>query len=129
MNKVERELAGKDLVNSYGVVERFVKNLVIAGSSIIKTKEVIASNLVLVMSNLDNRGDSTGLGTNNLVQISLYSNVIRSREISSFTTLELFELFYKHPQISFQNDNSTIFNYILRKILLHAFLIIAASKY
>ena len=81
------------------------------------------------MSNLDNRGDGTGLGTKNLVQISLYSNVIRSREVSSFTTMELFELEFKHPAILFQNDNSKFFKYTLRKILLHAFLIIAASKY
>ena len=29
VNKREREFAGKDLVNSYGVAERFVKNLFI----------------------------------------------------------------------------------------------------
>ena len=63
MNKVEREFAGKDLVNSYGVVERFVKNLFIASISIIKTKKVMASNLTFVMSDLDNGGDGTGLGT------------------------------------------------------------------
>ena len=34
VNKVEREFAGKDLVNSYGVVERFVKNLFIASNAI-----------------------------------------------------------------------------------------------
>ena len=49
MNKVELEFAGKDLVNSYGVVERFVKNLFIASSSIIKTKKVMASNLIFLM--------------------------------------------------------------------------------
>ena len=52
MNKVEREFAGKDLVNSYGVVERFVDNFFIASTSIISTKKVIAANLILVMSNL-----------------------------------------------------------------------------
>ena len=46
MNKVEREFAGKDLVNSYGVVERFVENLFIASSSIISTKKFMASNLI-----------------------------------------------------------------------------------
>ena len=51
MNKVEREFAGTDLVNSYGVVERF-KNLFIASSSVISTKKVMASNLILVMANL-----------------------------------------------------------------------------
>ena len=32
VNKVERKFAGKVLVNSYGVAERFVKNLFIASS-------------------------------------------------------------------------------------------------
>ena len=59
----------------------------------------MASNLIFVMSNLDNRGDGTGPGTQKLVQISLYSNIIRSKEVSSFTNLELFELDYKHPTI------------------------------
>ena len=63
MNKVERELAGKDLVNSYAVIERFVKNLFLASNFIIQTKKVMASILIFVMSNLDNRGDGTGLGT------------------------------------------------------------------
>ena len=76
----------------------------------------MASNLIFVMSNLDNRGDGTGLGTQNLVQISLLSNIIRCKEISSFTTLELFELDYKHPTILFQNDNFNFLNKILRKI-------------
>ena len=75
MNKVKREFAGKDLVNSYGVVEIFVKNLFIASNCIIETKKVMASNLIFVMSNLDNRGDGTSSGTQNLVQISLYSSV------------------------------------------------------
>ena len=52
MNKVEREFAGKNLVNSYGVVERFVENLFIASSSIIKNKKVMASNLIVVMSDV-----------------------------------------------------------------------------
>ena len=82
----------------------------------------MASNLIFVMSNLDNKGDGSSSGTQNLVQISLYSSVIRSKEVSGFTTLELFELDYKHPTIFFQNDNSKFFNEILRKILLHAIL-------
>ena len=45
----------------------------------------MASNLIFVMSNLDNRGDGTSPGTQNLVQIPLYSNIIRSREVSRFT--------------------------------------------
>ena len=76
----------------------------------------MASNLIFVMSNLDNRGDGTGLGKKNLVQISLYSNIIRSKQVSSLITLELFELDYKHPTILFQNDNSKFFSDILRKI-------------
>ena len=75
------------------------------------------------MSNLENWGESTSSGAQNLVQISLYSTVIRSKEVNCFTTLELFELDYKHPTILFQNDNSKFFNWILRKpqkILLHA---------
>ena len=71
---------------------------------------------MFVMSNLENWGDSTSSGTQNLVQISLYSSVIRSKEVNCFTTLELFELDYKHPTILFQNDNSKFFNWILRKI-------------
>ena len=35
LKKVEREFAGKDLVNSYGVVEKFVKSLFIASNYII----------------------------------------------------------------------------------------------
>ena len=70
----------------------------------------MASNLIFEMSNLDNRGDGTGLGTKNLVKISLYSNIIRSKEISSFTTLELFELDYKLPTILFENDTSKFFS-------------------
>ena len=83
----------------------------------------MASNLIFVMSNSDYRGDGTSSGTQKLVQISLYSSVIRSKEVSSLTTLELFELDYKHPTFLFQNDNSKIFNEILRKIMLHAILI------
>ena len=75
------------------------------------------------MSNVDNRGDGTSSGTQNLIQISLYSSVIRSKEVNRFTTLELFKLDYKHPTFFFQNDNSKFFNEILRKILLHAILI------
>ena len=75
------------------------------------------------MSKLDNRGDGTSSGTQNLVQISLYSSVIRSKEVNSFTTLELFELDHKQPTILFQDDNSKFFNEILRKISLHAILI------
>ena len=51
-----------------------------------------------------------------MVQISLYSNIIRSKEVSSFTNLELFELDYRHPTILFQNDNSKLFDDILRKM-------------
>ena len=76
----------------------------------------MVSNLIFVMSNLDNWGNSTSSGTQSLVQISLYSTVIRSKEVNRFTTLELFELDYKHPTILFQNDNSKFFNDILRKI-------------
>ena len=76
----------------------------------------MASNLIFVMSNLENWGDSTSSGTQNLVQISLCSRVIRSKEVNCCTTLELFELDYKHPTIFFQNDNSKFFNWILRKI-------------
>ena len=83
----------------------------------------MASNLIFVMSNLDNRGDGTSSATQNLVQISLYSSVIRSKEDSSFTTLEPFELDYKQPKILSQNDNSKFFNEFLRKLLLHAILI------
>ena len=68
------------------------------------------------MSNMENWGDSTSSGTQNLVQISLYSSVIRSKEVNCFTTLELFELDYKHPTILFQNDNSKFFNWILTKM-------------
>ena len=45
----------------------------------------MASNVIFVMSNLDNRGDGTSSGTQNLVQISLYSSVIRSKEVNNFT--------------------------------------------
>ena len=45
----------------------------------------MAPNLIFVMSNLDNRGDGTSSGTQNLVQISLYSSVIRSKEVKKFT--------------------------------------------
>ena len=75
----------------------------------------MVSNLIFVMSNLDNWGNSTSSGTQNLVQISLYSSVIRSKEVNCFTTLELFELDCNHPTILFQNDNSKFFNWILRK--------------
>ena len=64
-----------------------------------------------------------------LVQISLYSNVIRSKEVSNFTNLELLELNYKHPTILFQIDNSKYFNCISKKLLLHALLIVAKVKY
>ena len=76
----------------------------------------MASNLIIAMSTLDNRGDGTGPGTQILVRLSLYTNIIQSKEVSSFTTLELFELDYKHPTILFQSDNSEFFNDILRKI-------------
>ena len=85
VNKIEREFAGKDLVNSYGVVERFVKKFLIASTSITLTKKAMASNLMFVMSNLDNRGDGTSPGTPNWIQISLYSNIIRSEEVNKFT--------------------------------------------
>ena len=52
MSKVEREFANKVLVNSYGVAQRFVKTLFMARSSIIKTEKVMASNPILVKSNL-----------------------------------------------------------------------------
>ena len=81
MNKSEREVAGKDLVNSYGVAETFVKNLFIVSNSITQTKKVMASNLIFVMSNLDNKGDGTSSGIQNLVQISLYSSVTRERKL------------------------------------------------
>ena len=45
----------------------------------------MASNLIFVMPNLDSRGDGTSSGTQNLVQISLYSSVIRSKVVSKFT--------------------------------------------
>ena len=45
----------------------------------------MASNLTFVMSNLDNRGDGTSPGKQNLVQISLCSNIIRSKEVNKFT--------------------------------------------
>ena len=45
----------------------------------------MASNLIFVMSNLDNRGDGTSSGTQNLLQTSLYSSVIRSKEANKFT--------------------------------------------
>ena len=45
----------------------------------------MASNLIFIMSNLDNRGDGTSSGTQNLVQISLYSSVIRSKEVNKVT--------------------------------------------
>ena len=75
----------------------------------------MVSSLIYVRSNLDNWGDSNSSGTQNLVQIPQYSSVIRSKEVNCFTTLELFELDYKHPTILFQNDNSKLFNWILRK--------------
>ena len=46
----------------------------------------MASNLILVMSNLDNRGNGTSSGTQNLVEIPLYSSVIRSKKVNNFTT-------------------------------------------
>ena len=45
----------------------------------------MASNLIFVTSNLDNRGDGTSSGTQHLVQISLYSSVIRSKEVNKIT--------------------------------------------
>ena len=45
----------------------------------------MASNLIFVMSNLDNRGDGTSSGTQYWVQISLYSSVIRSKKVNKFT--------------------------------------------
>ena len=45
----------------------------------------MASNLIFVMSNLDNRGDGTSPGTQSLVRISLYSNNIRNKEVNKFT--------------------------------------------
>ena len=39
-------------MNSYGVVERFVRNLFIANSSIIYFRKIMASNLILVMSDV-----------------------------------------------------------------------------
>ena len=45
----------------------------------------MASNLIFVMSNLDSRGDGTSSATQDLVQISLYSSVIRSKEVTKFT--------------------------------------------
>ena len=45
----------------------------------------MASNLIFVMSNLDSRRDSTSSGTQNLVRISIYSSVIRSKEVNKFT--------------------------------------------
>ena len=66
----------------------------------------MVSNLIFVMSNLNNWGDGTSSGTQNLVQISLYSSIIRSKEVNCLKTLELFELDYNHPTILFQNDNS-----------------------
>ena len=75
----------------------------------------MASNLIFVTSNLDNRGDGTSSGTQNLVQISLYSSVLRSKEVSCFTNLELFEQDYKHPTVLFQNDNSNFFNEIFEE--------------
>ena len=76
----------------------------------------MVSNLIFVMSNLDNWGDGTSSGTQNVVQISLFSSIIRSKEVNCFTTLELFELDYNQPTILFQNDDSNFFNWILRKI-------------
>ena len=69
------------------------------------------------------------MGTKDLVQISLYSNIIQGKEVSNFATLELFEPDYKHPTILSQNDNAKLFNYFLGKILLHALLIVAKVKY
>ena len=45
----------------------------------------MSSDLIFVMSNLDNRGDGTSSSTQNLVQVSLYSSVIRSKEVNKFT--------------------------------------------
>ena len=47
--KVEREFASKNLESGYGVIEGFVKNLFIADSSIIQTRHVMASNIILVI--------------------------------------------------------------------------------
>ena len=76
----------------------------------------MASNLMFVKSNLDNRGEGTGPGTPNWVQVSLYSNIIRSEEDSNFTILELFELDYKHATILIQTDNFENFNDNLTKL-------------
>ena len=37
------------------------------------------------MANLDNKGDGTSSGTQNLVQISLHSSVIRIKEVNKYT--------------------------------------------
>ena len=72
------------------------------------------------MSNLDNRGDGTSPGTQNLVQISLYSNINRSKEVSRFTIRSCLNKIPTLNSIISEKDNSKTFNYFLNEILLNA---------
>ena len=76
----------------------------------------MVSNLILVMSNLENWG--TALAQAHRIWFKFHSipALLEVRKLTAFTTLELFELHYKQPTILFQNDNSKFFNWILRKI-------------
>ena len=109
MNKIEREVAGKDLVNSYGVVEWFIRNLFICKQFYYINQESYGFKSSTCNFQLGwelTEGTVLVYAHKILVQVSLYSNVIQSKEVSNFTTLELFELDYKYPTILFQNDNS-----------------------
>ena len=83
----------------------------------------MASNLIFVMSNLDNRMDGTSPGTQNWVQISFYSSFIRSKEINKITICSCFNKItntQQYYQKRIALEFPTIFS---NEILLHAILI------
>ena len=111
VNKVECEFASKDLVSGYGVVEGFVKNLFIADSSIIQTRHVMASNIILVISTWYrvHRGNGTVLSAEDLVQCSLYSYFIHSKNDNNFNFWSCLNKSYQHLEILWPNYKSKFF--------------------
>ena len=72
----------------------------------------MASNIVLVKSNLveNSPGGWYCLGSKDLVQFSLYSNIIWSKNVSKFTIQLCSIKFYQLPEMLCQNYESKIFS-------------------
>ena len=64
-----------------------------------------------------------------LVQISLYSKFVQSKEVSNYIIQSYLTKIYQHPYNLWRNYKSKFFKINLKRILLHSTLIVAEIKY